>query len=65
MIRHGDYLSIYMNLQKIFVKKGDKVKTGQVIGEAFTNKKSGETYLWFRINKNNEKLNPEHWLARN
>lgn len=65
MIRHGDYLSIYMNLQKIFVKKGDKIKTGQVIGEAFTNKKSGETYLWFRINKNNQKLNPEHWLAKN
>lgn len=64
MIRHGDYLSIYMNLQKIFVKKGDKIRTGQVIGEAFTNKKSGETYLWFRINKNNQKLNPEHWLAK-
>ncbi len=65
MIRHGDYVSIYMNLAKIYVKKGDKIKTGQEIGEVFTNRKTGESLLWFRIYKNNQKLNPEYWLARN
>ncbi len=64
MIRHGNYLTIYTNLSKIFVKKGDKVKTGQVIGEVFTNRRNGETLLGFRIYKNNQKLNPQYWISK-
>ncbi len=64
MIRHGNYLSIYTNLSKIYVKKGDKIKTGQVIGQVFTNKTNGETLLGFRIYKNNQKLNPQYWLSK-
>ena len=58
------YLTIYHNLSKIFVKKGDKVKTGEMIGEVFSNKITGETLLDFRIYKNDKKLNPEYWLAK-
>ncbi|WP_179344674.1 murein hydrolase activator EnvC family protein [Winogradskyella ursingii] len=65
MIRHGNYLSIYTNMSKIFVKKGEKIKTGQSIGEVFTNNITGETMLGFRIYKNDQKLNPESWLAKN
>ncbi len=64
MIRHGNYLTIYTNLSKISVKKGDKIKTGQVIGQAFTNRRNGETLLGFRIYKNNQKLNPQYWLSK-
>ncbi|SDG73734.1 Septal ring factor EnvC, activator of murein hydrolases AmiA and AmiB [Winogradskyella thalassocola] len=64
LIRHGDYLTIYHNLGKLYVKKGDKITTGQVIGEVFSNKITGETLLDFRIYKNDIKLNPESWLAR-
>lgn len=64
IIRHGNYLSIYNNLSKIYVKSGDKINTGQVIGEVFTNKSTGETLLDFRIYKNNKKLNPQYWLAK-
>lgn len=65
LIRHGDYLTIYRNLSKVYVKAGDKVTTGQEIGEVFTNKKTGESLLYFRVNKNNDKLNPEAWLSKN
>jgi septal ring factor EnvC (AmiA/AmiB activator) len=65
MIRHGNYLSVYMNLSKIYVKKGDKITTGQAIGKVFTNKIKGETLLGFRIYKNDQVINPESWLARN
>jgi septal ring factor EnvC (AmiA/AmiB activator) len=44
IIRHGNYLSIYNNLSKIYVKSGDKIKTGQVIGQVFTNRSTGQTY---------------------
>ena len=64
MIRHGNYLTIYTNLSKINVKKGDKVKTGQVIGQVFTNRINGETLLGFRIYKNNQKLNPQYWISK-
>ena len=41
-----------------------KVTTGQVIGEAFTNKKTGETLLGFRVYKNDATQNPEYWLSK-
>lgn len=63
-IRHGIYFSVYMNLSKVKVKKGDKVVAGQVIGEVFTNKIKGESLLGFRIYKNDQVLNPEPWLAK-
>ena len=53
-----------MNLSRVSVKKGDKVVTGQVIGNAFTNNIKGETLVGFRIYKNDQVLNPEPWLAK-
>lgn len=64
MVRHGNYLSVYMNMSKIYVKKGEKIKTGQIIGEVFTNKIKGETLLGFRIYNNDKVINPEPWLAK-
>jgi len=64
MIRHGDYLSIYNNLQKVFVKSGDKVARGEIIGEVGINSSSGKTTLIFQLFKNTTKLNPEHWIYK-
>lgn len=64
MIRHGNYFSIYKNLSKISVKKGDQVVTGQEIGEVFTNPSTGESLLWLRITKQYTNLNPSYWLAK-
>lgn len=64
IIRHGDYLTIYHNLSKLYVKTGDQITTNQVIGEVFSNKITGETLLDFRIYRNDKKLNPQSWLAR-
>jgi septal ring factor EnvC (AmiA/AmiB activator) len=65
IIKHGSYLTAYKNLSKIFVKKGEKVKTNQVIGEAFTSKATGETLLGFGVYKNDQHQNPEYWLNKN
>jgi septal ring factor EnvC (AmiA/AmiB activator) len=64
MIRHGNYLTIYYNLSKIYVKSGDKITTGQVIGQVFTSKITGESLLDFRLFKNDKKFNPQYWLAK-
>ena len=65
IVRHGNYITVYLNLSKIYVKKGDKISTGQIIGEVFTNQFTGETLLGFRVYKNDQKQNPEYWLAKN
>lgn len=64
MVRHGDYLSIYNNLSKVLVKKGDVVSLGQDLGEVATNSSSGKTTLYFLIYKNMDKLDPSHWILR-
>ncbi|WP_296316049.1 murein hydrolase activator EnvC family protein [Winogradskyella sp. UBA3174] len=64
IIRHGNYLTIYTNLSKIYVKSGDKIKTGQAIGQVFTNKINGESLLGFRVYKNDQKQNPQYWLTK-
>ncbi|WP_298755327.1 peptidoglycan DD-metalloendopeptidase family protein [uncultured Psychroserpens sp.] len=63
MLRHGNYITIYRNLSKIYVKKGDKVTTNQVIGEVFTNGQ-GETILGFAIFKDAKPQNPANWIYK-
>ena len=64
MVRHGDYISIYNNLEKIFVRKGDEVSIGQELGEIATSPTSGKTTLHFLLYQNSTKLNPEHWIYK-
>lgn len=64
MIRHGNYLTLYRNLSQVYVKKGDKVKTKQVIGEVFTNPSNGETILSFTLSKGTSTENPASWIYK-
>tara|TARA_R110002073_G_scaffold56835_12_gene144508 strand:- start:240 stop:839 length:600 start_codon:yes stop_codon:yes gene_type:complete len=64
LIKHGNYLTIYKNLSKIYIKKGDEVATKQEIGEVRTNKASGEAILSFGVWKGLEKQNPAYWIKR-
>lgn len=63
IIRHGNYLTMYVNLVDVKVKKGQKVKTKDVIGKVGFDTEKGSV-LQFEIWKNIEKLNPELWLAK-
>ena len=64
IIRHGNYLSVYSNLSEVFVKQGDKVTTKQSIGKIYTDRdEEGKSVLQFQIWKENQKLNPQDWLA--
>ncbi|WP_439128224.1 murein hydrolase activator EnvC family protein [Polaribacter sp.] len=64
LIQHGNYITSYNNLEKLYVKKGDVVGTGQKIGKIFTDKVSGKTKLIFVLYKNTTKLNPTSWILR-
>lgn len=62
LIRHGNYITVYKNLGKLYVKKGDKVKAKEAIGEVFTNKQTGKTEIQFSIFNNINVLNPNGWI---
>ena len=64
LIQHGNYISSYNNLEKVTVKKGDVVITGQEIGQVFTDKVSKKTNLVFVLFKNTTRLNPSSWILR-
>ena len=64
MIRHGNYITVYKNMSKIYVKKGDKVTTKQEIGEVFTNPSNGETMLGFGVYKDSKTQNPAVWVYK-
>lgn len=64
MVRHGDYITIYNNLEDLLVKKGDQVAIGQDLGSIATSKTNAKTTLYFVMYKNTTKLNPEHWIYK-
>jgi murein hydrolase activator len=62
LVKHGEYFTVYSNLESVSVKVGDKVKTKQSLGQIFFNEKSGIAELHLEIWKNFEKLDPAQWL---
>lgn len=61
-IKHGNYISTYYNLSRVYVKKGDKVNTKSDLGDIYTSKSSGTTQLKFYLYKDTTRLNPEEWI---
>ena len=64
IIRHGEYFTVYSNLENVTVKRGDKVKTKQNLGTVHTNKTEGKTELHFELLKEQNRQNPEGWLSK-
>ena len=64
IVRHGDFLSVYSNLDQVFVKKGDKVKTKQSLGRIYSDSEESKTELHFEIWNGKSLQDPMTWLAR-
>ena len=62
MVRHGMYFTLYANLDKVYVKSGDKVKTGDKIGLIHTGATDNVTSLHFEVWNDKNNTNPESWL---
>lgn len=64
LIQHGDYITVYKNLENVYVNKGDKVKTKQEIGSIFTDKITGKTILGFLLSRNVTTEDPASWINK-
>ena len=62
IIRHGQYLTVYVNLTETHVKVGETILTGQKIGVVFSYESDDSGILEFQIWKGLEKINPMNWL---
>ena len=64
IIRHGEYFTVYSNLENVTVKRGDQVKTKQNLGTVHNNKTEGKTELHFELLKETNRQDPATWLSK-
>lgn len=64
IVRHGDYFTVYSQLDEVYVSRGDHVSTKQNIGRVHTDRSEGKTEVHFELRQGTECLNPELWLSK-
>lgn len=63
ILQHGQYYTVYSNLEEVSVKKGDKVTVRQNIGKVSTDRKTNTSEVHFEIWKEKDRLNPQDWVS--
>lgn len=63
LIQHGEFFTMYSNLNKVLVKKGDNIETQESIGSIITDD-NGKTEIHFEIWQGNQKQNPSLWVVK-
>jgi murein DD-endopeptidase MepM/ murein hydrolase activator NlpD len=62
VIRHGfGYETLYAHMSKTLVKKGQKVKRGEVIGHVGNTGTSVAPHVHYEVRKDGNKVNPAHY----
>jgi len=64
IMRHGEFLTVYSNLDNVLVSVGDKIETKQQIGVIHTDVDEAKTELHFELWKGKQLLNPALWMAK-
>ena len=63
IIRHGEYLTVYSNLDEVNVKDGQEVSIKQTIGKVHANPGDQKSELHFELWHGKVIQDPEAWLA--
>ena len=64
MVLHGDYYTVYSNLDQVDVRRTDKVAGGQQLGTVALDASSGEYEVHFEVWKNSANQNPSQWIRK-
>lgn len=63
-IDHGyGYVTLYAHMSKYIVKKGQKVKRGEIIGYVGNTGKSVAPHLHYEVHYNNKKVDPKYYFS--
>ena len=63
LIQHGNYYTFYCKLDKVSVRAGDRVKTGQSLGRLVSSDENSSV-IHFQLWNGTDKQNPESWISR-
>lgn len=64
IVQHGIFYSTYSNLSSNLVTEGDRIRTGDVIGEIKVDQTTNTSELHFELWRSKQRLNPAKWLAK-
>ncbi len=63
IVRHGDFLTVYSNLERVTVSKGEKIKTRQTLGTIAADE-TQKSILHFEVWKGTHVMNPALWIKK-
>ncbi len=61
LIQHGNYYTFYTKMERVRVKTGQSVSTGEILGTLAENE--GNSIIHFQLWNGTSKQNPEHWIS--
>ena len=64
MVRHGNYISVYNNLESVQVQTGDPITTGQILGVVGNATSTGRPTLNLSLFKDTTSLDPALWIYK-
>ncbi len=64
MVKHGEYITVYVNIKEAMVTVGQKVKAKQEIGVIYTNPDDQRTTLELQVWKGIHLQNPIRWITK-
>ncbi|HLP53233.1 MAG TPA: peptidoglycan DD-metalloendopeptidase family protein [Chitinophagales bacterium] len=63
IVKHGEYFTVYSNIENVAVKTGQTLTTKQSLGKLHTDKSEELTKVHLEIWKGKDKMDPSLWLA--
>ena len=63
IVEHGAYHTVYSNFSLLYIRKGDDVAAGQMIGRAGTEAEPKGAGVFFALFKDGNGIDPKPWLA--
>lgn len=64
ILRHGNYFTVYSNLESVLIKPGQNIETQQALGTVAMERKSGKSEVHFEVWRDKVRLNPTDWVRR-
>lgn len=64
ILRHGNFYTVYANLETVGVKRGDLVPAQHVLGKVSTDPATNMAFLHFEVWQDKDRLDPAKWIKR-
>jgi septal ring factor EnvC (AmiA/AmiB activator) len=64
MVKHGEYITVYVNIKEVMVTVGQTIKAKEELGSIYTNPDDQRTTLELQVWKGTTLLNPALWISK-